>query len=137
MRDHRAESKARAKRKGTERMREWLTRPGNRERANTSRRRRYAASPEFRVKERQKQRRRYGVPTRPEPAFCEICGEPETFRGGQALAQDHDHVTGLFRGWLCRRCNLTLGAFRDSVALFRSAIKYLEKACNPGAAHVK
>jgi hypothetical protein len=42
-------------------------------------------------------------------------------------ACDHDHVTGLFRGWLCVKCNLGLGNLGDSVERLRNAIDYLEK----------
>ena len=35
---------------------------------------------------------------------CEICGKVY-----KTLDYDHDHKTGLHRGWLCRWCNLKLG----------------------------
>ena len=38
---------------------------------------------------------------------------------------DHDHVTGVFRGVLCHRCNLGVGYFRDDPALLRAAVEYL------------
>jgi hypothetical protein len=41
-------------------------------------------------------------------------------------AIDHNHVTGDFRGVLCRQCNRALGMFRDSPAILRSALEYLE-----------
>ena len=34
---------------------------------------------------------------------CEICGKVVYLR------YDHDHETGLFRGWLCMTCNAKLG----------------------------
>ena len=52
---------------------------------------------------------------------CEIC------RVICSLHFDHDHSTGLFRGWLCPSCNLALGGFRDSLALLHAAIQYLQK----------
>lgn len=42
------------------------------------------------------------------------------------MAVDHDHVTKVFRGWLCRRCNLALGAFEDNPVILKHAILYLE-----------
>lgn len=34
---------------------------------------------------------------------CEICGKQT-----EKLRFDHDHATGLFRGWLCHKCNIGL-----------------------------
>jgi hypothetical protein len=34
---------------------------------------------------------------------CARCGRKDT------LVEDHDHTTGLFRGWLCRSCNTSEG----------------------------
>ena len=48
-------------------------------------------------------------------------------RLGQGWHGDHDHKTGLFRGVLCRQCNLGLGHFRDSIKVMYEAVRYLEK----------
>ena len=56
------------------------------------------------------------VPDKP----CEICGVE-----GKDLHLDHDHQTGLFRGWLCHKCNCGLGNFRDDVTTMQKAIAYL------------
>lgn len=40
---------------------------------------------------------------------CAICGEP-----GRLLA-DHDHGTGLLRGFLCRPCNTSEGCYEGPV----------------------
>jgi hypothetical protein len=34
---------------------------------------------------------------------CDICGKPDKGVGTHVI--DHDHVTGLARGYLCRSCN--------------------------------
>lgn len=65
-------------------------------------------------------------PTRPEPATCECCGRPPM--AGKALALDHDHETGAFRGWLCFFCNSGIGKLGDTVAGLRRALAYLEKS---------
>lgn len=58
---------------------------------------------------------------------CQICGHvPEP--GRKSNAWDHDHATGKFRGWLCRRCNVGLGYFKDSVDHMQKAIDYLNKS---------
>ena len=41
-------------------------------------------------------------------------------------AIDHNHVTGEFRGVLCKQCNRALGMFNDSPTVLRSAVEYLE-----------
>lgn len=54
---------------------------------------------------------------------CNICGGEET--RDRRLCLDHDHDTGRIRGFLCCRCNLMLGRFRDDPSLFERAAKYL------------
>lgn len=49
---------------------------------------------------------------------CDICG-----REGQHV--DHDHLTGMHRGLLCRTCNVGLGYFRDDPRILRRASAYL------------
>jgi len=57
-------------------------------------------------------------------ACCAICKKPEI---GQALAIDHDHLTGKIRGLLCACCNIGMGNFEDSPFLLSSAKGYLER----------
>jgi len=56
---------------------------------------------------------------RPRPERCEICNEQDT------ICFDHDHKTGLFRGWICKRCNTVLGKVQDDKKLLQSLIDYL------------
>ena len=62
---------------------------------------------------------------RARPDTCEVpgCGKKQS-----AMTWDHDHKTGEFRGWICHRCNLTLGKAGDSPALLRALAAYLEAA---------
>lgn len=53
---------------------------------------------------------------------CLICQQV------RALVVDHDHGTGLVRGLLCSRCNISIGAFDDSPALLTAASNYLENS---------
>ncbi len=55
------------------------------------------------------------------PEQCEICGAMGR------ICFDHDHKTGEFRGWICQRCNLTLGNVKDSIDLLEALIEYLKK----------
>jgi hypothetical protein len=65
------------------------------------------------------------VPSRVEPFECECCGGPP---GRRALALDHDHTTGKFRGWLCTNCNTGIGKLGDSLVGVLRAVRYLKAA---------
>lgn len=65
--------------------------------------------------------------TRPMPENCECCGAP---RGRKAFARDHCHETGVFRGWLCFRCNSGLGKLGDNVEGVKRALNYLERCAD-------
>lgn len=43
------------------------------------------------------------------------------------MLYDHCHSTGLFRGWLCRRCNVGIGFLGDDIQGILEAAAYLEK----------
>ena len=51
---------------------------------------------------------------------CEVC-----YSHG-VVDFDHDHKTGKFRGWLCRRCNLVLGMVKDNRHLLGNLALYLD-----------
>ena len=61
------------------------------------------------------------------PWGCGICG---CFPNKVAKLQfDHDHLTGKFRGLLCRPCNYHfLGKYGDSRARFDQAVAYFNRA---------
>lgn len=71
-----------------------------------------------------KRKHRYGEISRPEPACCEACRIP--FSGYHGSCVDHDHKTGVFRGWLCNDCNLALGYLKDSKERIIQLRQYLE-----------
>lgn len=62
---------------------------------------------------------------RPRPMVCDIC--KGTGKRGGVIAFDHCHAHGHFRGWLCDRCNTTLGAAEDRPDLLRKMAEYLER----------
>lgn len=61
---------------------------------------------------------------------CELCGRSEqtTSKNGNQfrLALDHDHVSGIARGMLCRPCNTALGCASDNPELLRKMAAYIE-----------
>lgn len=70
------------------------------------------------IKSQQKQKLLAG---REKSEHCEIC-----YRPSSRIDFDHDHSTGKFRGWLCRRCNLVLGGVHDDISLLKNMVIYLE-----------
>ena len=57
---------------------------------------------------------------------CAICGIHEE-NVTKSLAIDHDHTTGLVRGYLCNNCNRGIGLLKDDPNVLRNAIEYLER----------
>lgn len=70
------------------------------------------------------------LPERPCPESCEACGRTQA-ANGKALALDHCHETGKFRGWLCDKCNRGLGFLGDNADGVRAALEYLLRAAKP------
>lgn len=60
----------------------------------------------------------------PKPEKCEVC-KVYGNSNKQGLNLDHDHKTRKFRGWLCTRCNVTLGYAKDSPELLIALATYL------------
>lgn len=59
---------------------------------------------------------------RDKPKACEICNESDV-----RICFDHCHKTGLFRGWLCVRCNSALGLVKDDIKLLMRLAAYLNQ----------
>lgn len=80
-----------------------------------------------RARKRLNDRRAKGMPTTlfEAPEYCECCGRPP---GNKAMSLDHCHESGMFRGWLCGRCNTALGLLGDNLMGVRCALAYLERA---------
>lgn len=55
---------------------------------------------------------------------CEACGIAEA-QLDRSICVDHDHATGTFRGFLCHRCNLTLGHAKDSSTRLYALAQYI------------
>lgn len=56
---------------------------------------------------------------------CAICTKDLTAVKPKQKHVDHCHVSGLVRGVVCARCNVTLGRFNDNPVLFANAARYL------------
>lgn len=76
----------------------------------------------FKARTRASQEEKMG---RPRPKYCELCKQ-EGYGRKPSIVYDHDHKTGLPRGWLCDRCNKMLGLAKDSTVLLKKMIRYLE-----------
>ena len=76
-----------------------------------------------RQRNRKKLADKYGLDVKdiPDTLACEVCAHTER------VAFDHNHNTGVFRGFLCYRCNLALGYIRDDVTTLQNLIAYLHK----------
>ena len=64
--------------------------------------------------------KKVAIAGRPRAMICEICDE-----SGRTVF-DHDHDSGEFRGWICDRCNKTLGMVKDDPNLLTALCAYLE-----------
>ena len=63
----------------------------------------------------------------PKPDVCECCGiNPVTKQYKPFWVIDHDHVTDLFRGWLCDDCNTGIGKLGDTLEGVMNAVRYFE-----------
>ncbi len=88
----------------------------------------WCSSERERTRMRNYYRKKAGIPeaTRPTPEYCECCANP--LNPGKGTHLDHCHKTGIFRGWLCNRCNLGIGHLGDSIKGIERALAYLRRA---------
>lgn len=56
------------------------------------------------------------------PLCCDCCHKSTSH-----FVLDHCHVTGKFRGWICRNCNQGIGKLGDNIQGLQKAIIYLNK----------
>jgi hypothetical protein len=63
---------------------------------------------------------------RPRPQVCDVCNGKTDTSCHDKIVYDHCHLTGKFRGWICDRCNKTLGMVQDSPDLLLNLALYLE-----------
>ena len=63
----------------------------------------------------------------PEGTLCSCCGTPMTHgKDAYSVCFDHDPLTSIFRGWICKRCNYGLGYFNDNLDTILKAADYLK-----------
>jgi hypothetical protein len=67
-----------------------------------------------------KEAKMWEIAGRPRADKCDICHKDEM------TVFDHCHAKGHFRGWICDRCNKTLGLVYDDIDLLKKLISYLE-----------
>lgn len=99
----------------------------NTARAKKWRQKNYATNYEYHRRRLRKQRGQLEAPSRSMPEACECCGNLRGWDKWDALQEDHNHATGAFRGWLCRRCNTGIGLLKDNIDLLLKAVAYLRK----------
>ena len=64
-------------------------------------------------------------PSIDEPYPCDCCGK--AILTTKTIQLDHCHENGMFRGWLCKECNISMGNLGDNIEGILRVIKYLNK----------
>lgn len=102
-------------------------------RRNAVAKERYKIDPVYREKVRgymkKSDRKHHGrpTPTYDCPGYCECCDGTDSKSVG-GFHEDHDHVTGEFRGWLCGSCNRGMGYLGDNLSGIEMAKQYLQRS---------
>lgn len=67
---------------------------------------------------------KYGIDVNAVLDNCEVCGS------GGRIGVDHNHETGLVRGFLCTGCNVAIGMVKDDPARLEKLALYLRERDN-------
>ncbi|MCI0561413.1 MAG: endonuclease VII domain-containing protein [Nitrososphaera sp.] len=62
----------------------------------------------------------YGLTEVDVPNACQVCGSTKK------ICVDHNHTTGVVRGFLCDSCNVILGRAGDNAERLRRLAEYIE-----------
>jgi len=57
---------------------------------------------------------------------CPICQKNIIRKFSNDVNLDHSHIDGKIRGWLCSKCNTSVGALGDDIENLERAIKWLK-----------
>ena len=60
------------------------------------------------------------------PYRCDCCNKQIITT--KTIQLDHCHKSGLFRGWLCKECNISITNLGDDISGLIRAIKYMNRA---------
>jgi hypothetical protein len=67
-----------------------------------------------------------GTKPQNEPFECPVCGKRTIAGVSSKVVLDHNHHSGVIRGWICDSCNTGIGRFKDDIELMKRAIRYVE-----------
>lgn len=57
---------------------------------------------------------------------CPICLKVITRQHNNEICLDHNHKTGVIRGWICGSCNSSIGKFNEDIGVLERAILWLK-----------
>lgn len=65
------------------------------------------------------------TPSVDKPYRCDCCDK--NIFTTKTIQLDHCHETGLFRGWLCKECNISMGNLGDNILGIMRVVRYMNK----------